>query len=183
MIALGIMFSIVSCSDDDKKSFKDEDPLASYVSQAGFTKVTDYVDSENYEFGLVFSPTVKGKIKAIKVKLPGANPSLRVTIWDKTSKTILMTEMVNVQTANVLVTKEIAPMNLEKDKEYLISMNSNDWYKRDKPEGTNAVYPIKSGNINFSGYIWGSGITQVYPGNVSLNYYAGDLSFVFQQTE
>jgi hypothetical protein len=90
---------------------------------------------------LLFSPDVKGKITAITIKLPDTNPNLRVTIWDYTTKTVLRTETLNVTATNTLITKEISELALEKDKKYLITMNSNDWYKRAKADNSNTAYP------------------------------------------
>ncbi|MBC8643664.1 DUF4082 domain-containing protein [Flavobacterium lindanitolerans] len=108
---------------------------------------------------------------------------MKVTIWDYTTKEVLKTETVNVATANTLVTHPITDLALEKDKKYMITMNSNDWYKRSKADNTNATYPITAGNIKFLEYRWVNGATQVYPTNVSLNYNGGDLSFDFKRTE
>ncbi|GAA3763477.1 hypothetical protein [Flavobacterium ginsengiterrae] len=177
----------VSCSSDDDKDntpeFKTENPLSVYYTQTGFTTVSNFVNSGDYEFGLVFTPTVKGKIKALTLKLPATNPSVRVTIWDYTAKTVLRTETLNVAAADVQVNKEISELALEKDKKYMITMNSNDWYKKSKADNSNVTYPIVAGNITFNEYRWLSGTTQTFPTNVSANYNAGDLSFDFQQTE
>jgi len=177
----------VSCSSDDDKDntpkFETENPLAAYYTQTGFSTVTNFVNSGDYEFGLAFTPTVKGKIKAITLKLPATNSALRVTIWDYTAKTVLRTETLNVATADVQVTKEISELPLEKDKKYMITMNSNDWYKKSKADNSIVTYPIVAGNITFNEYRWLSGTTQTFPTNVSSSYNAGDLSFDFQQTE
>ncbi|QSW90983.1 DUF4082 domain-containing protein [Flavobacterium endoglycinae] len=177
----------VSCSSDDDKDntpkFETENPLAAYYTQTGFSTVTNFVNSGDYEFGLAFTPTVKGKIKAITLKLPATNSALRVTIWDYTAKTVLRTETLNVATADVQVTKEISELALEKDKKYMITMNSNDWYKKSKADNSIVTYPIVAGNITFNEYRWLSGTTQTFPTNVSSSYNAGDLSFDFQQTE
>ncbi|MBZ4036365.1 DUF4082 domain-containing protein [Flavobacterium sp. 17A] len=175
----------ISCSSDkdDKKTYPTENPLDAYYTATGFTTVTNFINSGDYEFGLAFTPTVKGKINAITLKLPATNPSVRVTIWDYTTKTVLRSEMINVATADLKFTKEISELALEKDKKYLISMNSNDWYKKNKADNSNVVYPIVAGNITFNEYRWLSGTTQTFPTNVSANYNAGDLSFDFQQTE
>lgn len=154
-----------------------------YHSEAGFTTTSNFINSGSYEFGLVFSPTVKGKITAITAQLPDVNTSLKVTIWDYTTKAVIDTQIINVASANTLVTKEIAAIPVEKDKKYMITMNSNDWYKRNKPDNTDATYPITAGNIKFLEYRWVSGTTQVFPTNVSLNYNGGDLSFNFQQVD
>jgi PBP1b-binding outer membrane lipoprotein LpoB len=178
---------ISSCSsdndNDNKPKFETENPLAAYYTQTGFTTVTNFIDSGDYEFGLVFTPTVKGKIKAITLKLPAASPSVRVTIWDYEAKTVIRSETLNVATADVQVSKEISELALEKDKKYLISMNANDWYKKNKADNTVTTYPIVAGNITFNEYRWLSGTAQTFPTNTSASYNAGDLSFDFQQTE
>lgn len=176
----------ISCSSDDSKSgssYPVENPLESYYTQTGFTTTTNFINSGSYEFGLAFSPNVKGVMKAITVKLPDANPALRVTIWDYTTKEVLKTETVNVASANTLVSHPITDLVLEKDKKYMITMNSNDWYKRNKADNTNVTYPIAAGNINFLEYRWLSGTAQTFPTTVSANYNAGDLSFDFKRTE
>jgi hypothetical protein len=180
---------ISSCSsdsdndNDNKPKFETENPLAAYYTQTGFSTVTNFIDSGDYEFGLVFTPTVKGKIKAITLKLPAISPAVRVTIWDYETKAVVRTETLNVATADVQVSKEISELALEKDKKYLISMNGNDWYKKNKADNTAATYPIVAGNITFNEYRWLSGTAQTFPTSVSATYNAGDLSFDFQQTE
>ncbi|MGN7809065.1 hypothetical protein [Flavobacterium sp. 22076] len=194
MKTLKILFTIlsaaiftVSCSSDDDKEntpkFETENPLAVYYTQTGFTTVTNFVNSGDYEFGLVFTPTVKGNIKAVTLKLPAVNSAVRVTIWDYTTKAVLRSETINAASADVEVKKEISVLALEKDKKYLISMNSNDWYKKNKADLSNVTYPIVAGHITFNEYRWISGTSQTFPTNVSANYNAGDLSFDFQQTE
>lgn len=187
IITLLIITLSAACSSDDDKDntpkFETENPLAAYYTATGFTTVSNFINSGDYEFGLAFTPTVKGKIEAITLKLPASNPSVRVTIWDFATKTVLRSETVNVVTADVGVTKEISDLALEKDKKYMITMNSNDWYKKNKADNTNVTYPIVAGNITINEYRWLSGTAQTFPTNVSANYNAGDLSFDFTQTE
>ncbi len=182
-----VTISITSCSSDDSKdntpAFETENPLAVYYTKTGFSKVTNFINAGDYEFGLVFTPTVKGNLKAITLKLPEANPTLRVTIWDYASKAVLRSETINVETADLKVTKEISVLGLEKDKKYMITMNSNDWYKKTKEDLSNVTYPIVAGNITFNEYRWIGGKAQTFPTTVSADYNAGDLSFEFQQTE
>lgn len=175
----------ISCSSDkdDAPKFKTENPLEAYYAATGFNTSTNFINSGDYEFGLVFTPTVKGKIKAITLKLPAVNPAVRVTIWDYTSKAVLRSETVNVVAADAVVTKEISELALDKDKKYMITMNSNDWYNKNKVDKSNAVYPIVAGNITFNEYRWIGGTAQTFPTTVSSSYNAGDLSFDFQQTE
>ncbi|GGF00230.1 DUF4082 domain-containing protein [Flavobacterium limi] len=182
-ILISVLAASCSSDDDNTPKFKTENPLAEYYTKTGFTTVSNFVNSGDYEFGLAFTPTVKGKIKAITLKLPAANPSIRVTIWDYTTKTVLKTETLNVEKADTEVKKEISELALEKDKKYLITMNSNDWYKKNKADNSNVVYPIVAGNITINEYRWFSGKDQTFPTTFSSSYNAGDLSFDFQQTE
>jgi len=188
MLALSTVAFTTSCSKDDDEQptpivYNEENPLDKYHELAGFTTTSNFINAGSYEFGLTFSPNVKGKINALIVKLPDVNANLKVTIWDFTTKTVLRTETVNVSTANAVVTKSIPELSLEKDKKYVITMNSNDWYKRSKADNTDTTYPIAVGNIKFWDYRWIGSASQVFPTNVSLNYNGGDLSFNFQQVE
>ncbi|KXH81094.1 DUF4082 domain-containing protein [Chryseobacterium kwangjuense] len=188
LLTLNSIFLTTSCSKDDESIpepivYAEENPLNKYHESTGFTTVSNFINAGNYEFGLVFSPNVKGKINAITVKLPDANPNLKVTIWDYTAKTVLRTEIVNVAASNTLLTKAIEAFPMEKDKKYMITMNSNDWYKKNKPDNSNAIYPITAGNIKFLEYRWIGTSSQTFPTNVSLDYNGGDLSFNFQQTD
>lgn len=186
-ILAGALLAIlaISCSSDDDSgpNFSVENPLEAYYTQTGFTTTTNFINSGDYEFGLAFSPNVKGVMNAITLKLPATNPSVRVTIWDYDTKAVLRTETMNVASADILVEKTISDLALEKDKKYMITMNSNDWYKRNKADNTNVTYPITAGNIKFLEYRWLGGTAQIFPTNVSANYNAGDLSFDFKQTE
>ncbi|WP_153391769.1 DUF4082 domain-containing protein [Chryseobacterium vaccae] len=189
LLALTAAFSITSCSKDDDEpipqpiTYAVENPLDKYHEMTGFTTTTNFINSGDYEFGLAFSANVKGKISAITIKLPDVNPNLRVTFWDYTTKTVLRTETINVTASNTLITKSISELALEKDKKYVITMNSNDWYKRSKPDNSNAAYPITAGNIKFWEYKWTSGTAQAFPTTTSLDYNGGDLSFNFQQVD
>ena len=183
VLFLGLMS--VNCSkDEDTIVYPEQNPLDLYLSESGFDQAkVDVINSSDYEFGLSFKPTVKGKINAIVAKIPDAQAGMRVTIWETTTKTILRTELVDVATAGVAVTKEITPLELDKDKEYTITYNGNDWYNRKKTDNSVVVYPFTAGDIQITGYGYASGALQVYPTAFPMNYYAGDVSFKFQRTE
>ena len=180
-----LSISIFSCKKDDKQTapaFQEENFFEGYLAASGFNQsvITD-IDLGDYEFGLEFTPLVRGSITSLRVKLPEANPSLRITIWDKVAGTIIKTEIANVALANTVYNFDIVDIVLTKDKEYAITMNSNDWYSREKTDGTNAAYPFTIGNIEINKYIWDDGKAQDYPLSSSVSYYSGDLSFNFLQ--
>lgn len=177
---------LFSCSKDDGPSYTEENFMTGFMTNSGFNATTvTQINSGTYEFGLEFTPLVKGKITSLKVKLPDVNAALRVTIWDKSTATatVVRTETVNVTTADTEQGFDIADLELTANHQYAITMNSNDWYERRRTGGTNVTYPITSGNIQIDNYKWISGATQAYPVNIALNYYAGDVSFNFIQID
>ena len=178
----------VSCSNDDNAStpapvvFAEENPLQKYITTSGFSTTSNAVNAGNYEFGIRFKPTVNGKINKIFVKIPDAQTNVRVTIWDVSEGIIYRTEKIAAVTADVMASKSISPLSLKKDKEYMITFNTNDWYRKSKADNSATTYPITAGNISITGYGWVSGTAQTYPTNFETTYYAGDLSFAFQPT-
>lgn len=181
-----LAITVSSCSKDDGPNYSEENFLSGFLTNSGFSAVTDSsVNSGDYEFGLEFTPLVKGKITSLKVKLPASNSALRVTIWDKSTATatVIRTETVNVTAADTEQGFDIADLELQANKQYAISMNSNDWYNHRRTGNTDVTYPITSGNIRIDNYKWISGTTQTYPTNIALSYYAGDVSFNFIQID
>ena len=180
----------ISCSSDDDKpeevKYAEENPLDAYMAGSGFSqKAVDVKNSGIYEYGFSFKPTVTGKINALIVKIPDVNTALRITLWDAATKTVIKSETVNVATANVTVEKAITPIALTKGKEYFFTVNSDDWINRTKTDGSAAIYPIVAGNITITGYAYISSTAAetLFPTNARNTYYAGDMTFKFQQTE
>ncbi len=191
LVPILFMIVLVSCKKDKTPDpvppvvYAEENPLPSFLSNTGFNQlstVSNYVTK--YEEGFSFKANVKGKINALVMKLPVANSSLRITIWDNVSKAVLRTENVNVPTANTEATIIIPIFDIVKDKEYFISMWTNDDYVRSRTDNAAAGYPIVSGNISVLSCLYkqvASG--QVFPTSSTTKYYYGDISFKFQQTE
>ena len=135
------------------------------------------------QVGMSFTPLVKGKINAIVVKIPSVNNNLKVAIWDKQTRAKLRVEYLNVTSANSFITKEITPLELTKDKEYVITMFSDDYYARNRTDNAVGEFPVISGNIKMTKSVSGEGETELFPLGGSSNQYFGDCSFNFQRTE
>jgi hypothetical protein len=188
IIAL-IIFGTVSCKKDNEEPaptvYPEESFLDGYLNNTGFVQLNNLIvnNTKNFEFGLEFKPTVKGKITSLLVKLPDVNTALRVTIWDKATQMPIKTETVNIAVADKQYDFDIADLELVKDKEYAISMNTNDYNRRRKTDNSNATYPIVSGNITILSYKFIAADTQTYPENIVENFYAGDCTFKFKQID
>jgi hypothetical protein len=162
--------------------FPEIDPLAGFLDMSGFAEQTDTIfNMDDFEIGISFIPEVSGQINAVVAQLPLPNPALRVTIWDVDTETVIKTVTVNVPTANTPFTVEISPLVLEKNKEYLVSMNSNDWYRRRRVDGTPVTYPIAVGDFLITNYVWNAGTEQTFPEETAMAYYGGDISFLYQE--
>ena len=188
VLVLLIFFLSISCSKDEepkKNEYVEENYFTEYLRQSGFdTHISPRINfGQNHEDGIEFIPLVKGVITGLQVRLPGANPTLRVTIWEKYSKAIVKTEYVNVEFANTSYIFDIEDIPLTKNKEYAITFNANDYYSRTGANDAEANYPITAGNIQISAYIFGEGTSQTYPKYSVTRSYAGDLSFNFLQIE
>jgi hypothetical protein len=159
-----------------------QDPLQGYLAASGFDQVTtNRTNQGNTETGYSFIPSVNGKITAIVVKIPDTNPTVRVTIWDKTTSSVISTEILNINSANTEIIKPIIPINLIKDKEYVISMNTDDYYLRKKNDNSNVTYPFIVEDIKITSCRGGGGAAQIIPTIEPVDRFLGDCSFKFQK--
>ena len=188
-LLLSLSLSVINCSKDDAPAPTPtavlaplQDPLPGYLAASGFNeKITPSINGTDYEDGYSFIPLVNGKMTAIVVKIPDARLGLRVTVWDKVAGTVIRTEAIDVATAGVEVTKQITALDLVKDKEYFITMNTNDYYEYSKTDNTAVTYPFIVGDIKITSYGNKYGTAQVMPLNQELRFYAGVCSFKFQK--
>lgn len=186
--SVALLVCAFACKKNDTPApvvYAEENPLNAFLAASGYNQVqiSKINDPITYETGFSFKPTVKGNINGIYVLIPAPNASLRVTIWESATKTVLRTEILNIASANVPVTKTITPLELIKDKEYVITMNTDDFYFREKTNGQAAVYPFQVGSILVTDYRERIGTAQVFPEGTQPDYYYGNCSFVFKQTE
>lgn len=186
---LFVAATLSNCSSDDNNEtpapvlYPQQSPLQGYLAASGFNQLTtNSTNLSDTEIGFSFIPTVTGQINAITAKIPDNRTAMRITIWDKLVGTPVRTEFMDV--ANGLeATKIITPLLLVKNKEYVISCNTNDFYTHSRTNGSSVAYPITSGDISVTGAGYTNGSVQAIPSIYDTNYYTGDVSFVFQRTE
>lgn len=185
-----LLLTISSCRKDDDEEpipppivYPVENPMATFMANLSDTTPTT-VNAASYEIGLVFTPKVKGNLNAIQVKLPTVNSALRVTLWDSSTNTMIITEIVDVNIANTVITKNISAYPLMKDKKYTITMNSASYYYYGAAAGPALTsYPLTVGNVIFNHFIYSPATTPAtYPATINPSEYAGELNIVFQQT-
>lgn len=186
LLILCVAMMAMSCSKDDNKTpvYGQESPFEGYLANSGFNqKTTETKDALPAEFGYRFRPTVTGVITALTVNIPDVNSSLRVTIWDAESGDVVKTETFNVTSSGVAITKAIPALALTKDHQYMITMNSGDYYRHEKTDGSDASYPYTVGNIQVTGFGYTLGESQSMPAIFPVDYYNGDVTFTFQRIQ
>lgn len=161
-------------------TYPTENPLQKFYQSAGLSIESISVLTP-HEFGLTFSPQVKGRITAFTVRLPLDGP-VTVTLWDYSTKNKITSATVDVKHGEV-TRKEVTPVPLTANTRYVLSVNSERWYSRTKAGGSNVSYPVTVGNFIYHGYAYNSGSTQTFPATASVSGVGGDVSFEFQQTD
>ncbi len=187
ILILIALLTLLSCSKDDSKpepiAYQEENPMQGIIETTGFNQISNQLDNLNTEFGFSFKPTVTGKINAFVVKIPASSNNVRVTFWDVETKSVIRTEFIAVITANTVTTKVISPINLVKNKEYLLSINCNHWYDYFEPNDAVAAYPLTVGNIVFTNCSYMVTPNQIFPSSSLDTQIFGNISFNFQRTE
>lgn len=181
-----ILLSATSCKKDDVV-YPEQSFFHGYLSAAGFTKVNSYHQPWCTESGVVFTPLVKGKINAFKVRFPWAEPTLKIRIWDFETQKVLVSYPVNYTTPETEYKLDITPLALEKNKKYVFTTVNFSYYAYVKPDYSAAAYPITVNEIRIDS--WNSSgplanpDTPVFPTNIITKGASGDLDFNFQRTE
>lgn len=196
LLKLSLIILLASCSNDNESiesnqsnpnqiSFEEENPLPSYLNVTGYNEQTTlYTNTiQEKEIGFFFKPLKKGKINSLVVKLPSTDSNLEVRIRDLLAHTIVRTEFINVNTANSEIVKNIVPLELEKNRDYAITMITNNYYAKSKVNLGIMNHPITIGNFKING----SYLSNCDPSNPSfitlIGIYNGDCSFNFLPTE
>lgn len=116
----------------------------------------------------------------ITVRLPDSHPNLRVTLWNFDSEEVIYTNTLNVTQSNTITEHLVNEIVLEKNKKYIISMNTDDYYYREREYGMNVSYPIIAGNIKIFEARERHTYEQLFPNYFSRFYNVGDVSFNFK---
>ncbi len=189
MILLLSITSMAACKKDKTDEvapaiYVEENPLSGFLATTGLDQQSTVTNNINfYEEGFSFKASVKGTIRALTIKLPAILNTVRITIWDSTSKAILRTENINIPTANIETVIPITVFNIEKNKAYLITMSTKNDYLRRRNNNSIIPYPIVSGSIIITNVYYGNNASQLFTAYTTNTSYYGDISFKFLRTE
>jgi hypothetical protein len=193
LVPIFSLLFLSSCSNDETVSeqepviidYQEENPLPGYLTATGYNQESTAIlnTAQSHEIGFFFKPLKKGKINSIVVKIPVTDSNLTVKIWDLRTNTIIRTETVDVNTANTEITKIITPLELVKNKDYAITMTTQNYFKKNRTDLGMTNHPITIGNIKINGSYFSNSNTQNPPFITLIGLYNGDCSFNFLRTE
>ncbi|MEX0288561.1 MAG: PKD domain-containing protein [Flavobacteriaceae bacterium] len=117
-----------------------------------------------FEIGTLFRPKVKGQVLALRLKMP-VNGSYQVNLWDTDTKTQLTSATIETTNTGSSRTVDLPnPISLEKDKQYVITVNANDWYLHiDEQDAQGNQFPKTYANIEIISTAFHEGQTSAYP--------------------
>jgi hypothetical protein len=108
--------------------------------------VTANPDHNIFEFGLRFVVTRKGSMVKVGSRLPKAG-IYRISVWDIATKTVIAQQYVYQLTDNVQAWADIPALALTANKEYVISIISDNWNEAYPKVGSTITYPITKGSL------------------------------------
>lgn len=165
----------------------DEHPITLFYEEGGFNaNVYNFSGTNNIESGFTFKPLTNGILKAISIKLPFNLNQNRITLWDKATGAILFTwrvpKLTDTSPKNECIITLETPYALTQNKEYILSMNANNFYLHTLASGLKANYPITINSIQFLSFLQSEGFTtnQELPTLIITDYVFGDFGFTFQ---
>lgn len=178
-----IVTMILSCSKSEEESedYVEQNFLSGFLQTTGFNNTDITFSGFPQHFGFSFTPLVAGRINSIVVKVPLEYDENRIRIWDKSTGNPIATKIVSLP-AETEVIVDIEPVNLTKDKEYVISIVSMACYSSFNGASEEVTFPVVAGDIQIN-YCSLTSFIDRMPNPIYYNYYFGDLSFNFQRTE
>jgi len=131
--------------------------FSSFLAEGTMTEsVTPNPNHIIYEYGLRFSVTQPGKITKVGLRLPKAG-TYRITIWDVAIKRTIIQQYMPQITDNVQSWSNfLAGLPLIPNKEYFISIISDNWNDAYPKIGTTVNYPIVRGSVKILAFAYAS---------------------------
>ena len=190
LVGLLFMAILLGCKKDKTEQdivYSEENTFENLrTSIAQNSTINNVLNSAYYfEVGSSFKSLVKGNIKTLYVRIPDTSSILIVTIWDKSTQAKLLQTTVNITNSNTERVLDITPIAIEPNKEYIISMKTNDYYLYKKSGSTLISYPFTSGNIIYTATVSADPLTPGVMPTTAFNQgtYFGEVHFKFQQTQ
>jgi hypothetical protein len=177
-----VTFLLIGCKKDTTTNL--EKPITALfadntISDANFDTV--YINDFYYEFGFEFEVTKNGKVTQLGTHIPDTD-DVRVSLWDLSDTSVIAQSTISVLANTPKFVNLATSVSLTTSKKYAITMQSNDYYYKQRTSTVVYSYPITKGNIKITKYGFNSGLntSAKYPNIFATNYLAGVVDFTYE---
>lgn len=165
-LILAVFFIVlVSCKKDEDPGVKPgETVMVSLLEESTWTQTT--ASAVSWELGYVFSTSVNGKITKLSCKMP--EPGIyTVSLWEQTGKSLLRQKTIEQSTPEKFSEAGIDEFLVEKDKKYVISINTVVGGSAKKfyaiSNSNSNIFPIVRGSILIQSSVYKAIATPKFP--------------------
>jgi Domain of unknown function (DUF4082) len=185
-LLLLVVASLSSCGTKSTDTARPaENPITTFLSSTSAV-VSGIRSSGPWELGLVFSPSVAGKLTQVGSKMPEPG-TYRIIVWDNDTKAVLRQKTVEQTAPDKLTLESIESLPLTANKNYVISINSqsggtNKKYAYASKTGGGDFMPFSKGSVLILNSTYSAVSTATFPsqsGSVKSEFYGfADLTFI-----
>lgn len=185
ILLFAIIFSLFSCSKDDEPAstpIVEENPIEKFLTDNNLKESVNLSvnNSMSYELGYSFVPLKDGKINSITLNLPDNNNNILISLWDYNGHSKLFEKTVNYSSSYNTQLFKIDSYPLIKNKRYMISMYTNDYYVYYRNNLSMPTFPFTVNNINMYKSVSSLNSGHVFPEDENNFNYYGILGFNFE---
>lgn len=167
VIVMIASMTLISCGKDDDEAVNvkpSENIMTTLLQEPTWTQTT--ASAVSWELGYVFSTSSTGKITKLSCKMPEPG-SYTVSLWDQTTKTLLRQKTLEQSTPEKFVESGIDEFLVEKDKKYVISINTVVGGSAKKfftiSNANTNIFPIARGSILVQSSVYKAIATPKFP--------------------
>ncbi len=187
IVAFSILF--ISCNKDNESPaqqlvYEEENFLNQFLTLSFLNYSIVVGATIDGDKGLKFKSKVKGVIKAVTLNVPQNTQNVTLKIWDLENNNVLgsLTTNYDLISANNNLIKFTNPIQIDPNKEYMLTIDAELCFIHSKQNDANIEYPKDCGNISILGYYDSPPAPNFPPNFRDEKEYIGDCGFIFQQT-
>lgn len=167
ILTIGIV-TTTSCTKEAGPKTKTETPAKTTIENKSSVDTVRIMNNTSFEFGQKFYSSKNGNITKLGCKM-ASKGNFRVSLWDYTTKNLIVATTINVTDTLNFIYNAIAPTAITANTRYVISLNNTDgvnkpYYLYYKKPGIGAVtFPFTTGSITYEAGVYSSSATSTFP--------------------
>lgn len=186
-----LLLLVFSCKKDEETKTITESPGKVAIQSKLVVDTVGIFNNGSFEFGQKIYFSRNGKITQLGCLMPSKG-NFRVSLWDFTSKDLIVATQVTITDTTTFTYADIADISVTASTRYVISINNTSggtnkpYYKAyKKPISGSSIYPFTSKSITYESNQYKVSNVSVFPDLVDVltDYYGGIPDVVFEYEE